>query len=339
MSLNLKDKPFYLSDEDITWVEDTMSKMTIKEKASQLFCLLVKNKPVDEMISEMESIGFYPGGYMTEVFPAKKIKENFKKLQSRADIPLLFASNLERGADSTCKEGTIFGTPMQIAASNDVEWAYELGRVSAEEAMTVGCNWNFGPIVDIDTNFHNPITNTRAFSSNPDMVLDMSKSYIRGQMDAGMAVCLKHWPGDGKDGRDQHLLTTINNLSVDEWDKTYGRVYSELSEQGAQTVMSAHILLPSYSRKFQTDIKDEDIQPGSLSYDLTTTLLREEIGFNGLVVTDSTAMTGFMQMMPRRDGLPACIMAGCDMILFTLDIEEDFNYILDAIEEGVITHE
>ena len=118
MNVDFKAKPFFLDESDIAWVQDCMKKMTVEEKVSHLFCILIKDKPVEEMAAEMDALGFYPGGYMTDVFPAGKVKENFKKLQARTGIPLLFASNLERGADGICKEGTLFGTQMQIAAAN-----------------------------------------------------------------------------------------------------------------------------------------------------------------------------------------------------------------------------
>ena len=323
MNVDFKARPFFLDESDIAWVQDCMKKMTVEEKVSHLFCILIKDKPVEEMAAEMDALGFYPGGYMTDVFPARKVKENFKKLQARTGIPLLFASNLERGADGICKEGTLFGTQMQVAAAGDKRWAYELGRVCGEEAAATGANWNFGPILDIDTNYHNPITNTRVFSSDQETVLQMSREFVRGQMENGMAVCLKHWPGDGRDERDQHMVTTINDCTAREWDASYGKIYKALIEEGAETVMAAHIMLPAYSRKMNPDIRDEEILPGSLSCDLTTRLLREQLGFNGLVVTDATTMTGFMQTMARRDALPLAVAAGCDMILFTLDLKED----------------
>ena len=339
MNVDFKAKPFFLDESDIAWVQDCMKKMTVEEKVSHLFCILIKDKPVEEMAAEMDALGFYPGGYMTDVFPARKVKENFKKLQARTGIPLLFASNLERGADGICKEGTLFGTQMQIAAAGDKRWAYELGRVCGEEAAATGANWNFGPILDIDTNYHNPITNTRVFSSDQETVLQMSREFVRGQMENGMAVCLKHWPGDGRDERDQHMVTTINDCTAREWDASYGKIYKALIEDGAETVMAAHIMLPAYSRKMNPDIRDEEILPGSLSCDLTTKLLREQLGFNGLVVTDATTMTGFMQTMARRDALPLAVAAGCDMILFTLDLKEDYQYVLDAAADGTISRE
>ena len=337
MKIDFKANPFFLEDEDIVWIQKSLEEMTVEEKVGHLFCILIKDKPVEEMAKETDRIGFWPGGYMTDVFPAKTVKENFRKLQSRSRLPLLFASNLERGADGICEEGTLFGTQMQVAATGDETWAYELGRVCAEEAAVTGANWNFGPILDIDTNFHNPITNTRVFSSDWRTVLNMSKAFARGQREAGLAVCMKHWPGDGRDERDQHMVTSVNDCTVEEWEASYGRVYREVMAEGAESVMAAHIMLPSYTKEICPNIQNDEILPASLSYELTTTLLRERLGFNGLVVTDATTMTGFMQTMARKDALPLAVAAGCDMILFTLDLEEDYHYVLEAVQREIIS--
>ncbi|HAL73776.1 MAG TPA: beta-hexosaminidase, partial [Clostridiales bacterium] len=282
--MDLKSNPFFLQDSDVAWVNGTLAAMSLKEKIEHLFCLLVKEKPAEEIIADLDLLDFQPGSYMTDIYPAQVIKTNFQKLQGRTAIPLLFASNLERGADGICTEGTLFGTQMQVAAAGDPRWAYELGRVCAQEAAALGANWNFSPVVDIDYDFHNPITNTRAFSSDPDIVRELSLAYIKGMRENGMAVCAKHFPGDGRDERDQHMVTSINDCSVDEWDQTYGKIYQAIIDAGAETIMAAQIMLPAYSRALRPNLKDEEILSGVLSYELKNDLLRDRLGFNGLIV-------------------------------------------------------
>ncbi|WP_320128774.1 glycoside hydrolase family 3 N-terminal domain-containing protein [uncultured Sphaerochaeta sp.] len=339
MGIDLKAKPFFLQDKDCQWVEKTLAGMTVSQKVSQLFCVLIKDEPVASMMQKMEALDFWPGSFMTSPLSSKDVASNFRKLEERARIPLLFACNLERGGDGICSEGTLFGTQMQVAATNDTQWGYELGRVCGEEGLALGSNWNFGPVLDIDTNFHNPITNTRTFGSDPEKVLSFSRAFSKGLMDAGMAVCLKHWPGDGRDERDQHMVATINDCSVEQWDATYGKIYKTLIEDGAQSIMAAHIMVPEYSRELCPLIKDEAILPGSLSYELTYTLLRKRLGFNGLVVTDATTMAGFMQAMPRKEALIKAIASGCDMLLFTVDLQEDFQSVLDGVKNGMVSRE
>ncbi|HWT74165.1 MAG TPA: glycoside hydrolase family 3 N-terminal domain-containing protein, partial [Mobilitalea sp.] len=229
--------------------------------------------------------------------------------------------------------------PMQVAATNDDDMAYKLGVTCGREGAAVGCNWAFAPIIDIDYNFRNPITNTRTFGSDPDRVRRMGVQYVKGVQEQGVAASIKHFPGDGVDERDQHLVTSINSLSCEEWDQTYGAAYKACISAGAKTVMIGHIMQPAYSRKFNPNIKDQDILPASLSHELITKLLREQLGFNGLVVTDATTMAGMVIPMERSKAVPMSIAAGCDMFLFTRNIDEDYTYMKDGVRNGIISQE
>jgi beta-N-acetylhexosaminidase len=162
---------------------------------------------------------------------------------------------------------------------------------------------------------------------------------MKGIHECGLAVSLKHWPGDGVDGRDQHLVTSINSLPVEEWDETYGKIYKRMIDAGANTVMAAHIMLPAYSRKLRPGIKDEDIMPASLAPELNYKLLREQLGFNGLIVTDATGMAGFTVAMSREMAVPSTIAAGCDIFLFTVDLKEDLEYMMKGVQKGILSVE
>ncbi|MEZ0538021.1 glycoside hydrolase family 3 protein [Caldicellulosiruptoraceae bacterium PP1] len=337
--INLKDKPFYLSDEDINWVNETLSKMTTKEKVGQLFCLVVSKEDVSQLLQELKNLDMKPCGFMQRPFMAEKAQENSRILQESFDIPLLIAANLERGGNGIAIDGTNYASQLEVAATDDEEMAYRLGVIAGREGRTIGCNWAFAPVIDIDYNFNNPITNTRTYGSDPNRVLRLARAYMKGIQENGLAVSIKHWPGDGVDGRDQHLVASVNSLSTEEWDKTYGYVYKGMIDEGAETVMSAHILQPAYSRLLRPGIKDEDIMPASLAPELNIDLLRGKLGFNGLIVTDATSMAGFAVAMPRELAVPTSIAAGCDMFLFTMNLEEDFNFMLKGVEKGIITEE
>lgn len=337
--MDLRAKPYSLNDEDIRWVEDTLAGLTLREKVGQLFCLNIMEEDIKPMLARLDALDIRPGSFMTRDFDVRTVRRNFKALQEWSALPLLTAANIERGADGVCEEGTMYGTQMQLAATGNLAHAYQFGLACGREAAAAGVNWNFGPIIDIDYNPNNPITNTRVFSSDPEVVRSMGLAYVRGMRESGIAVCVKHWPGDGRDGRDQHMVTSINDFSVEEWDATYGRIYRDCFEEGAESLMAAHILLPSWSRKLVPGIADRDILPGSLSHELTTTLLKKKMGFNGLVVTDATTMNGFMQALPRAKAVPMSISAGCDIFLFVCDLEEDFNLMLKGIEDGILTLE
>jgi beta-N-acetylhexosaminidase len=155
----------------------------------------------------------------------------------------------------------------------------------------------------------------------------------------GVAATVKHFPGDGVDERDQHLLTAVNTLSCKEWDATYGKVFKACIDAGALAVMVGHIALPEYSKTLAPGIKDEDILPASLAYEITTTLLRKRLGFRGLVVSDATAMAGMAIPMGRPRAVPQTIAAGCDVFLFTRNLAEDFQYMKDGLANGILTEE
>ena len=229
------------------------------------------------------------------------------------------------------------GSPLAVAATNNDEMATRLGTICGREGAAVGCNWSFAPIIDIDYNFRNPITNIRTFGSDPERVKRMGVNYVKAVQKEGLAASIKHFPGDGVDERDQHLVTSINTLGCKEWDETFGEVYKASIDAGAMTVMIGHIMLPEYSRKLKPGIKDGDIMPASLAYELTTTLLKEQLGFNGLVVTDATTMAGMTIPMSREKAVPETIAAGCDMFLFTKNMDEDIAYMKKGVENGIIT--
>lgn len=335
--VDLKAKPFYLSDEDVAWVQKTLAEMTLDEKVGQLFCL-VGYSAEEEYLKKLAG-DYKAGGLMCRPMAASSVVNTVQALQENAKIPMLIAANLEKGGTGVAEEGTTIGSVMQVAATDDDEMAYKLGVVCGREGAAVGCNWAFAPIIDIDYNFRNPITNTRTFGSDPERVRRMGVQYVKGVQQNGVAASIKHFPGDGVDERDQHLVESVNSLSCEEWDRTYGEVYKACIEEGAMTVMVGHILQPAYSRRLNPALKDEEILPASLSYELVTKLLKEQLGFNGLVVTDASTMAGMMISMPRSQAVPRAIAAGCDMFLFCRSLEEDFGYMKQGIEDGIITEE
>ena len=328
-----KGNPFFLNDRQIAWVRETLQSMSEEDKLRHLFCLVAYDDD-DEACRKMAR-EVRPGGVMSRVMPAKQCVSLVNKLQSMSKIPLLISANLEAGGDGMAKEGTGFAKPLQIAATDDVENARRLGAVCGAEGTALGANWSFAPIVDIDTNWRNPITNTRTFGADPARVEAMGVAYVKALQAEGVAACMKHFPGDGCDERDQHVAVSINSCSVKEWDETYGKIYSAGIAAGVKTVMVGHILQPAYTKHFSPEKQDGELLPASLSYEIVTELLRGKLGFRGLVVTDSTAMAGLAVFLPREELVPLAIAAGCDMFLFTKNLEEDLAFMKAGYERGV----
>lgn len=196
---------------------------------------------------------------------------------------------------------------------------------------------SFAPIVDIDKNFRNPIMNTRTFGSDKNRVIRMADAQIKGLKDNKIIPVIKHFPGDGVDDRDQHLVSSVNSLSADDWMNSYGEIYHHLIDAGIPSIMIAHIMQPAWERKLKPGIEDKDLLPASSSKLLINGLLRNVLKFNGLAITDATPMIGYNAAMPRKDLLPATINAGIDMILFNKNIDEDYRFIHEAIDNGTLS--
>ncbi len=338
MSSRLQKAPFFLTDADVEWVETTLGGMSVDDLIGQVFCLVAYG--VDEQASRYAAEVLKVGSVMCRPGSLDEIVQTVGLLQGLSTVPILLAANLESGADGLCAtEGTRIGSQMAIAATGDVDMAYRMGVACGREASALGVHWAFAPVVDIDLNFRNPITNIRTFGDDPQRVIDFALAYMRGVKESGVAATAKHFPGDGVDERDQHLVTTVNTLSCAEWDDTYGRVYKTLIDAGVPAVMVGHIALPAYSKKLRPGIKDEDVLPASLAPEIVTGLLREKLGFNGVVATDATVMAGMMMAMDRRTAVPQAIAAGCDVFLFTRNLEEDLRSMQEGVASGLLSRE
>ena len=261
--------------------------------------------------------------------------------QKYSKIPLLIAANCDDGGSGCLPEGTFVATAAQCGAGQGTDNAYHVGLVAGREASAIGCNWMFNPVADIYMNWRNTIVNTRSFGEDVDTIIANVRAYIKGIKDANpnMACCCKHFPGDGVEELDQHLALGVNDLSVEDWNKTFRRVYQTMIDEGLESVMVGHIALPEMSRRLRPGIADADIKPATMAPELLTDLLRGEMGFNGVVITDASHMVGFTATAKRSDALPEAIAAGCDMILFANDVEEDIGYIKAGYESGLITEE
>lgn len=333
--LNLMENPYFLNKNEIKELYKKLSQMTIDEKIGQLFFVIGVEGNNDDIKLFIEK--YKPGGMMFRPDDKDKLKDKITIVKEYSKIPIFISGNLESGGNGIIKNGTWVGNPLQIAATGNKKFAYKLGLISGYEAMQVGCNMSFSPIADIDYNFLNPITNTRTFGSDYKTVLDFAKEQIIGLKEYDIISVAKHFPGDGVDDRDQHLLSTVNSFSVKKWMSTYGNVYKSLIDNGLNCIMIGHIFQPKLEKYFNPKISDKELRPASASRILIEKLLRKKLKFNGLAITDATAMVGYNVIMAREKLLVETINAGIDMILFNKNIDEDYKIIKDAINNGKIT--
>ncbi len=336
--VDLKAKPYYLSDEDIKWVNETIENMTDEEKVGQLFFQLTAGIDEEYLKELMEK--YHLGGCRYNNMPGAAVQMQNRILQKYAKIPVFIACNTETGGNGACSDGTFIANGIKIGATGNNQYAHDLGRMSNEEAAAIGCNMAFAPVCDIHYNWQNTEVVARAFGNDPKRVAEMSKAYLDGAHTIdGFACAAKHFPGNGQDFRDAHIANNINSFNEEEWMNTYGYVYKTLIDADLDAIMGGHIMMPEYMRGINPDIKDEEMLPATLCPEIMTGLLRDKLGFNGMVVTDASHMVAMTDRMTRKEMLPASINAGCDMFLFFNDPEEDFATMLEAYKNGTISEE
>lgn len=332
--LAINTDPLAIDDAARGWVERTRDAMSTEEKVGQLF---IFSTSLDSREELEPLLALRPGGINR--FPKPDLaafREATMFAVESASVPPIFTGDIEGGTISY-PFATAVPNIMGLAACDDLATTEAIARLVARESRVLGYNWSFGPVVDINSAFRSAIVGTRSFGSDPEHILAQAGVYARVLQEEGVAACLKHWPGDGFDERDQHLVTSVNPLSVDEWHALYGRIYGSLIGAGVMTVMSAHIAFPAYIRARMPDAGREAFQPATVSRLLNKDLLRGELGFNGLIISDATGMGGLTGWMERSETVPTVIENGCDMFLFSRAPERDYGFMLDGLRKGLLS--
>ncbi|MDH6265263.1 beta-N-acetylhexosaminidase [Rhizobium sp. SG_E_25_P2] len=331
---NLRKPPFSLDDRAVDWVRKTYDGLTLEERVGQIFVLIMMGRNEEEF-ARIRALK--PGGVTRFFTPDFDYERRvLTEMNEAVAAPLIITADLEGSRYSFS-----FGTPvlgqLGLAAVDDVEATRKSAEILATEARALGVTWSFTPVIDINAAFRSAIVGTRSYGSDVDRIERHALAHIQGLQANGVAATVKHWPGEGFDDRDQHLVTTINPLSLDEWQASFGRLYRRMFDEGVLSVMSAHIAFPAYVRSKMPDAGLEAFRPASVSPLLNQTLLRDELGFNGLIVSDATSMGGLSAWGQDRITKPEIIASGCDVILFSDDPERDMAAVKEAVISGQIS--
>lgn len=266
----------------------------------------------------------------------EKAKLILNKIKDKITHPVLIASDMEAGPGSAIVGATRFPSMRAISETGNPELAYETGKIASLEAINAGYNWTFGPCVDILGNHFSPITSIRSAGEDYKEVIKYTTRYMEGVQDNGMVATAKHFPGDGNCLFDQHLTTAINPVSKEEWDATYRKVYESIINAGVKSIMPGHISLPSY------DVIDKETglyPPATLSYNLITKLLKEDLGFEGLIISDATEMSGFCGYINYYEACARFLVSGGDCLLFTHPTKEYLSRMQEIMNSGYLTRE
>ncbi|MDP4201164.1 MAG: glycoside hydrolase family 3 N-terminal domain-containing protein [Bacteroidota bacterium] len=324
-----------LSLADTTW-----KSLTLRQKIGQLMLMLpdrqkeleLGNGSLSAFFSKYPVTGFFMGWKLWDGVDRDQYLNHIRKTcaeyQQASSLPLLFQEDYESGV--TLPGMTSFPNEMALGAANSSNLAYQYGKTVAQESRSVGVKWVLHPVADLNINPFNPVTNTRSISDDPDRAIRLLSRQIKGLQDNGVAATIKHFPGDGVDFRDQHLLTTCNSMPFDVWEKYHGRVFKALIDSGVKTIMPGHICLPSY----QKETMNGHYLPATLSKELLTNLLKGELGFKGVVVSDAMVMGGFRGWYDSQlEGEIHSFMAGVDVLLWP-----SYQF-MDTLEARIIRKE
>lgn len=328
--------PFNLSVEDIAWVRKTRDQMSTSRKLRHLFVHISVGEDSEELKKIIDTnpagIHRFSGPDLEQAWIANKT------IIDSSDIPPFLTADIEGGGNH---KGPLTELPNQLAfaAVTDDALREQALNVLACEAASIGLNWSFTPCIDINKSMLSAIVGTRSYGSNVETIRKNAIEHVDILRSHGIATAAKHWPGEGFDDRDQHLVGTINPLTMDEWHKTFGTLYRAVIDAGILSVMSAHIALPAYAAKHGVPDSLARYRPASLSKLLNQNLLREDLGFNGLIISDATLMGGLTSFASRAEQVPGVIENGCDVFLFSNDLEQDFRHMENGLRTGQLSEQ
>jgi beta-N-acetylhexosaminidase len=340
--------PVQLDANGEAWAQKTLKRLTLEEKVGQMLVVLARTQFFNQENSEyqrlLETIRKYhvgaigltvpvDSGFLQKAMPYEAAMLT-NQLQRASDVPLLFAADFEYGLTMRLIGPTPFPYPMAFGASGDVAGAEEFGRIVAQESRAIGVQWNWFPTADVNSNPNNPIINTRSFSEDPQQVSEMVAAYIRGAHQGGMLVTAKHFPGHGDTSTDTHLGFASVSGDRARLDAVELPPFQAAIRAGVDVVMIAHVTVPAL------DANPDDV--ASTSPQIVTGLLKKEMGFEGLVVTDSLDMNGLMRLYQSGSGNPsgnaavAAVKAGNDILLLPQSLDGAYNGLLEAVRRGEI---
>lgn len=303
---------------------ELVSRMSVRQAYNQVCVPLLTFEPTEEL-----------GGAHIPRGTREVVSARIEKLRSVCSIPPLCTADLECGAGRAVVGLTEFPDLMGLGANDSEALAYEVGKATALEGRSVGLDWSFSPCVDIAEVADSPVVSTRSAGRSAELVVTAARGYLRGLQDHGIVATLKHFPGDGYTTFDQHLTTPQNPLDMKAWWAGPGRVYKDLIAAGAKTIMAGHIALPAYDKP---DPRRGSCPPATISRRLLTDLLRAEVGFEGLIVSDAMGMGGIAGFAHPFESYAQFLEAGGDCVLFPRVPDRRFYPELErALREGILT--
>ncbi len=353
------DRP--LTKKEEKWVRDTLKRMPLDEKIGQMFLadayITFWNRESDQYKQlQHHLVDNKVGGvliFRSEVWPTAVLTNRWQEL---AKTPLLISADLEMGPGMRFDDTPWWAPNMAVAATGDTKWARLHGEATAKQARAMGINWLYAPAVDVNNNPDNPVINVRSFGEDPMQVSAFAKAFIEGAQAAGALACAKHFPGHGDTATDSHIGLPVVDVSKERLDKLELVPFRAAIDAHVGSIMSAHIALPQIETEVaapvrqlsereaataeftsQTEEKTRVTLPGTLSPKVLTGILREELKFNGIIVTDAMNMAALAARYTPAEAAIRAIKAGADVIIKSPDIDAAIAGVKQAVANGEIS--
>lgn len=352
-SLNAADRfstasPVRITPEGQRWVERTLKSLTLEEKVGQMLNVRYftdfqnfDSTTYQQFRAQMQK--YHLGSVVLTVHTdgpillkngPLEVAAVANQLQRDSALPLLIAADFERGLDSRVSGTLQFPDAMAFGAIGDSVRAEQYGAIVAEESRAIGIHWNFFPVADVNSNPANPIINTRSFGEDPAMVGNMVSAYIKGAAEHGMLTTVKHFPGHGDTGTDSHLGVARVEGNMEHLKSIELPPFQQAISAGVAAVMVAHLSVPA--------LDNDANHVATISSRVVTDVLKNELGFHGVVVTDALEMRGLTSIYPpgavsqtARAAIDA-VKAGDDVILWPTDLDGAYQGIINAVKNGDI---
>ncbi|MBD3413666.1 MAG: glycoside hydrolase family 3 protein [Candidatus Aminicenantes bacterium] len=322
-----------LSDSGMRWAHNTLKKLTLEEKIAQMISCRFRghfHNLDSDVINRLEYLVKEQkvGGMI--IFGGEAFESAYliNRLQEKSAVPLIIASDLERGLGNQINGATLFPPLMSLGAAGSKELAYQMGKVTALEARAVGIHITYAPVVDVNINPQNPIINTRSLGEDPGEVGRLAAAFIRGCQDNGLIATAKHFPGHGDTAVDSHTELPVVNTGLERLNHVELYPFRKAIEAGVLSVMTAHIQIPVLD-------PTPDL-PATLSPAVITEHLRKKLGFQGLIVTDAMEMGGVTTLFTPEEACIKAVRAGVDCLLLPLEKEKVMDALVQEVRSGRI---
>lgn len=325
------------------FLEKKIAEMALEEKVGQLFfCsfrrdnenvgITVWNEEIGKVIQQ-----YHIGGVVLfgeNIDTEEQTKQLILDYRNHSDIPLFIGVDEEGGRVSRLHssgklEVADIPAARKIGDTNDANQAYEAGKVIGKELKELGFDVDFAPVADVNTNEQNTVIGDRAFSSDAEVVAEMAAAFAKGLEEESISACAKHFPGHGDTVEDSHEGMAVANHTLEEMQQTEWIPFEKLIEQNIDFVMAGHITTPNATT---------DDFPASLSYEMLTEQLRNQLNFEGIIITDALDM-GAVTRYNEQDSSLLAIKAGADMALMPYDLEQSYYDVCNAVKEGILSEQ